>query len=69
MKIFPRIQIVQLPHINTSDPSDETQVQVVVTLTFLSSSQRLINRGSYNLYRFPIHTIDRNYKTVPQIRR
>ena len=28
----------------------------------------MINLGSYNLYRFSIHTIDRTDKTVSQIR-
>ena len=48
-------------HIKTNDPYDETQsqAQLWVTLTYLSRSQRLINIGSYKLYRFRIHTIYR----------
>ena len=46
-------------NIDTSDLYDEIQGQIEgrVTLTYLPRSQRLINLGSYNLYRFHIHRI------------
>ena len=43
-------------------------IKLKVKFTFMSRSQMLIHLGSYNLYRFSIHTIDRTDKTLCQIR-
>ena len=58
-------------HINIIDPYNETPDQaqrcVTLTVTYVSRSQRLINLGSYNLYHFCIHTIDRNTSNLKMV--